>query len=51
VTGLATSTRAGTELIEKLSGITALNVLDRDSFPRLRAILQRTLALEELPVQ
>lgn len=50
VTGLATSTRAGIELVEKLSGITALNVLDRDSFPRLRAILQRTLALEELPV-
>jgi hypothetical protein len=50
VTGLATSTRAGIELVEKLSGITALNVLDRDSFPRLRAILQRTLALEELPI-
>jgi hypothetical protein len=36
VTGLATSTRAGIELVEKLSGIQALNVLDRDSFPQLR---------------
>ena len=28
VTGLATSTPAGIELVEKLSGIKALNVLD-----------------------
>jgi methylmalonyl-CoA mutase cobalamin-binding subunit len=45
VTGLATSTRAGIELVEKLSGITALNVLDRDSLPKLRAVLERTLGL------
>ena len=35
VTGLATSTRAGTELVEKLCGIEAMNVLDRSSLPRL----------------
>lgn len=39
VTGLATSTSAGIELIEKLSGIEALNVLGRSSLPRLKAIL------------
>ena len=45
VTGLATSTQAGIELVEKLSGIRALNVLDEDSFPKLRAILGQTLGL------
>lgn len=43
VTGLATSTTAGIELIEKLSGIRALNVLDRSSLPRLNAILRDKL--------
>ena len=43
VTGLATSTRAGIELVEKLSGIQALNVLDRDSFPQLRNMLLTVL--------
>ena len=37
VTGLATSTRAGIELVEKLSGIEAINVLDHGSLPRLRS--------------
>jgi len=45
VTGLATSTSAGVELIEKLSGIRALNVLDRSSLPKLKAILKDTLGL------
>jgi hypothetical protein len=45
VTGLATSTRAGIELVEKLSGISALNVLDRGSRPKLRSILEHTLDL------
>ena len=40
VTGLATSTTAGIELIEKLSGIKALNVLDRSSLPQLREMLK-----------
>lgn len=43
VTGLATGTQAGIELIEKLSGIQALNVLDRDSHPKLGTILKRML--------
>lgn len=46
VTGLATSTRAGIELIEKLSGVKAVNVLDRDSLPKLKTVLDRTLGLK-----
>jgi hypothetical protein len=45
VTGLATSTTAGIELVERLSGIRALNVLDRNSLPRLKAILEDHLNL------
>jgi hypothetical protein len=45
VTGLATSTSAGIELIEKLSGIKAPNVLDPSSLTSLRAILKNTLDL------
>lgn len=45
VTGLATSTDAGIELIEKLSGIPALNVLDRGSLPKLRNVLRTSLGL------
>jgi len=49
VTGLATSTQAGIELVEKLSGIRALNVLDRHSLPKLRSILEHTLDLRTRP--
>lgn len=45
VTGLATGTQAGIELIEKLSNIEALNVLDQASHPRLKAILEKALIL------
>jgi hypothetical protein len=45
VTGLATSTSAGIELVEKLSGIRALNVLDQGSLPQLRAVLKNALNL------
>jgi hypothetical protein len=43
VTGVATSTRAGIELVEKLCGVEALNVLDRASVPRLGALLRGVL--------
>jgi hypothetical protein len=43
VTGLATSTRAGIELVERLSGVRAINVLERDSLPTLKAALRRAL--------
>jgi hypothetical protein len=42
VTGLATSTSAGRELVERLSGVRALNVLDRESLPELRRLLERS---------
>jgi len=45
VTGLATSTEAGVELVEKVSGIKALNVMDRDSLPQLKSILEDALDL------
>ena len=45
VTGLATSTEAGVELVERLSNIKALNVLDRDSLPELRDLLKDALDL------
>jgi len=45
VTGLATSTEAGIELIEQLTDIRALNVMDRDSLPKLRDILKDALDL------
>jgi hypothetical protein len=48
VTGLATSTRAGIELVEKLCGIEAMNVLDRSSLPRLRSLLDERLDLWRL---
>jgi hypothetical protein len=44
ITGIATTTSAGIELIEKLCGVTALNLLDRDSLGRLHAILERCLS-------
>lgn len=41
VAGLATSTNAGVELVEKLSGARALNLLDPGSIPELRAMLEK----------
>ncbi len=45
VTGIAASTEAGIELVEQLSEIKALNVLDQDSLPELRDILENVLGL------
>ena len=45
VTGLATRTQAGVELVKKLSGIKALNVMDPDALPELRDILKDSLDL------
>ena len=41
---LATSTSAGDELIEKLSGARALDLLDPDSIRALRAMLTKALS-------
>ncbi len=46
VTGIATSTEAGISLIEKLTGIKAINILDSQSLPELKDILLDYLRLE-----
>jgi hypothetical protein len=45
VTGVATSTGAGTGLITRLSGFESVNVLAADSWPVLRRMLKRKLEL------
>ena len=43
VTGPATNTRAGVELIEKLCGVRALNLLKPESMDALHGILRNEL--------
>ena len=43
VAGLCTSTRAGIELVERLSGRPALNLIDPDSVPALESVLEGAL--------
>lgn len=43
VTGIATNTEAGIALVKKLSGIPALNLLDKSSRPKLKQILKAKL--------
>ncbi len=43
VAGIATSTSAGVEVVEKLSGAKALNILDPASIPELRRLLANAL--------
>ena len=43
VTGPATNTTAGIKLCERLTGLPALNLLDPDSLPRLRELLEKAL--------
>ncbi len=45
VTGVATNTDAGTALIEKLTGVEALNLRDTSTWPRLTSLLRDRLAL------
>jgi hypothetical protein len=45
VSGGATNTEAGIHLVKKLTGLKALNLLERDSLPELRYILRRVLDL------
>jgi len=46
ITGRATTTIAGVELTKRLSGVTALNLLDPDALPQLDALLSEKLGLE-----
>ena len=41
VTGISTNTIAGSELVEKLCGVTALNLIDPATMPKLKEILQK----------
>ncbi|MGE0681710.1 MAG: hypothetical protein AB7P69_12535 [Candidatus Binatia bacterium] len=43
VSGAAANTEAGIQLVEKLSGMKALDLLDKRSLPQLRTILKETL--------
>lgn len=45
VTGLATSTEAACALVERLAGVPAINVLDRDARPELERIVAGKLGL------
>ena len=45
ITGPTANTQAGIDLVRKLTGLEALNLLDPDSIPRLLEILRRTLPL------
>jgi hypothetical protein len=45
VTGVATNTDAGIALIEKLTGVEALNVRDDETWPRLTSLLRDRLGL------
>jgi len=45
VTGPATSTSAAVDLVKKMTGVEALNVIDPDCIPRLREILREKLGL------
>lgn len=47
VTGVASNTRAGIELVERLTGIRALNVRDKAALPDLMALLREKLELDE----
>lgn len=46
VAGIATSTSAGVELVEKLTGMTGLNLMDRSARPVLVEILKSKLDLD-----
>lgn len=46
VTGVATNTEAGVRLVEKLTGVRALNVREKSALPPLRSMLFERLAID-----
>lgn len=48
VSGPAANTLGGTDLIKKLCGIEALNLIERENLPRLRMILREKLGLQQM---
>lgn len=49
VTGIATNTEAGVQLVEKLTDLRALNIRDKGTLPELRTRLFAALGLPERP--
>ncbi|WP_224491114.1 hypothetical protein [Robertkochia flava] len=43
VTGISTNTLGGQEMVERLCGVPAMNLLDSDSIPRLKSLLRQRL--------
>ena len=46
VTGISTNTLGGQEMVERLCGVPAMNLLDPGSIPRLRSILRQKLGVQ-----
>lgn len=46
VTGISSNTLGGRELVEKLCGVPALNLIDEESMPRLKSILRQRLGID-----
>jgi hypothetical protein len=46
VTGISTNTLGGRELVEKLCDVTALNLIDPETTPRLKAILSKSFGFD-----
>lgn len=46
VTGISSNTLGGRELVEKLCGVPALNLIDEESMPRLKSILRQRLGMD-----
>jgi hypothetical protein len=49
VSGPAANTNAAIKLVEKLTGLPALNLLDRNCYPELIDMLKRALKIQEHP--
>lgn len=49
VTGIASNTKGGIDLVRTLTGLETLNVRDKESLPELDALLERHLDLESHP--
>lgn len=46
VTGISTNTLGGQEMVERLCGVPAMNLLDQAAIPRLKSILRQKLAVQ-----
>ncbi len=51
VSGIATNTLAGIDLIEKLTGVRAINIINQTALPELRQVLEKTLGIPPLKTE